>query len=357
MIATVILLAPRFGGTLQTQIFALAYGVLLAGIAQMLFQLPALRKEGFTFRWVAPWQNETVRKVIRQMLPGTIGVAAFQINVLVTNLVAIRLDAPIVASFRYAVSLMELPQGVFGLSLATYLLPTLSGLAVDKKMSEFRSTLAQGLGYMVFINALAAVLLFTLAEPIVRLLFEHGEFNQISTHDTSLAVVCLSPGLVAFSMVNILARAFYALGDTATPMRMSIACFAINLLVVFALIGPYRQGGMGVANTVSAVLNVGFLLAALRRKIGELELSGLRQDVLGIVASALIAGAIAFGTNRWFEARLGHGNLVLKLAVVFAPMLLATLSYFAVANWFKISFPKEILGMMTEKFRKLRHSP
>src|SRR5262249_56842860 len=100
-------------------------------------------------------------------------------------------------------------------------------------------TLAQGLGYMIFINALAAVLLFTLAEPIVRLLFERGEFNIQSTRDASLAVVCLAPGLVAFSMVNILARAFYALGDTGTPMRISVACFAINLLVVLLLIGPF----------------------------------------------------------------------------------------------------------------------
>src|SRR5438034_2705680 len=89
-----------------------------------------------------------------------------------------------------------------------------------------------GLVYMIFINALAAVLLFTLAEPIVRLLFERGRFTAVSTHNASLAVLCLAPGLVAFSMVNILARAFYALGDTRTPMRISVACFAINLLVV-----------------------------------------------------------------------------------------------------------------------------
>ena len=353
MIATVLFLAPRFGKTLPTQIFALAFGVLLAGIAQMLFQLPALREEGFRFRWVSPWKNETVRRVVRQMLPGTIGVAAFQINVLVTNAVALRLDGSIVASFRCAVSLMELPQGVFGLSLATYLLPTLAGLAVDKKMSEFRSTLAQGLGYMVFINALAAVLLFTLGEPIIRLLFEHGEFTALSTRDTTLALVCLAPGLVAFSMVNILARAFYALGDTGTPMRISIACFAINLLVVFVLIGPYRQGGMGLANTVSAIFNVGFLLVSLRKKIGRLELSGLRKGLVGIFASALVAGMISFETNRWLENNLGHARLTLKLAAVFVPMLMATLAYFALASWFKIRFAGDLIGVLKEQFKKL----
>src|SRR5262249_31427841 len=183
-------------------------------------------------------------------------------------------------------------------------------------------TLAQGLGYMIFINALAAVLLFTLAEPIVRLLFERGKFNPRSTHDASLAVVCLAPGLIAFSMVNILARAFYALGDTGTPMRISVECFAINLVILFVLIGPFRQGGMGIANTVSAIFNVGFLLIALRKKIGGLELVGLRRDLIGICASALVAGVIAFGIDRGFETQFGHGNLFLKLVAVFLPMLL-----------------------------------
>src|SRR5205809_6270646 len=159
------------------------------------------------------------------MVRGAIGVAAFQINVVLTQSLAFWLDKSIVASFDYAVRLMELPQGVFGISLATYLLPTLSALAAEKKYPDFRTTLVQGLDYLVFVNMLAAVLLMTLAEPIVRLLFERGAFDFLTTHRVTLALVCLAPGLVAFSIVNILARAFYALGDTQTPMKISIVCF------------------------------------------------------------------------------------------------------------------------------------
>ncbi len=177
MLTVVLFLAPRWGATLETQIFALAIGVLLAGAAQMLFQLPTLRREGFRFAWVSPWGNETVQRVMRQMIPGTIGVAASQLNVLLTQGVAFWVDPSIVASFSYAVRLMELPQGIFGVSLATFLLPTLAGLAAEKKMGEFRATLGQGLAHLIFINGLMTVLLVVLAESMVRLLFERGQFT------------------------------------------------------------------------------------------------------------------------------------------------------------------------------------
>src|SRR6266542_6147364 len=138
------------------------------------------------------------------MVPGAIGVAAFQINVLVTQGMAFCVEPGVLSSFAYAVRLMELPQGVFGISLATYLLPTLSGLAAEKNYGEFRATLQQGLSYLVFANLIASVMLVLLAQPIIRLIFEHGRFDAGSTQRAAFALACLAPGLVAFSMVNVL---------------------------------------------------------------------------------------------------------------------------------------------------------
>ena len=149
--------------------------MLAAGVAQAAFQLPTLWRDGFRYRWVSPWRNETVRLVVTRMIPGTIGVAAFQINVTLVQTIAFWVGPQIVASFNYAVRLMELPQGMFGISLATYLLPTLSGLAAEKNYPEFRATLRHGIGTLLFVNLIAAILLVVLAEPIVRLLFEHGD--------------------------------------------------------------------------------------------------------------------------------------------------------------------------------------
>ena len=125
MISSVLWVAPKISGGLPVQIFALAYGVLAAGVAQAAFQMPTLWRDGFRFRWVSPWRDETVRRVIIKMIPGTIGIAAYQINVTTVQILSFWVGTGIVSSFGYAVRLMELPQGMFGISLATYLLPTL----------------------------------------------------------------------------------------------------------------------------------------------------------------------------------------------------------------------------------------
>src|SRR5439155_12522251 len=117
MIASVLFLAPRLGRTLQEQIFALAIGVVLAGLAQAFFQLPSLEREGFRYRWVSPWRDPTVGEVVRKMIPGSIGVAAFQINVLIISFFSFWFEPTIVATFNYSVRLMELPQGMFGISV------------------------------------------------------------------------------------------------------------------------------------------------------------------------------------------------------------------------------------------------
>jgi len=354
MIATVFLLAPHFGKSLEQQIFALALGVLVAGLAQAAFQVPTLRQEGFRYRWVSPWRNETVRKVVRQMLPGAIGVAAFQINVLLTQGVAFWVSEQTVASFNYAVRLMELPQGVFGVSLATFLLPTLAGLAAEKKFAEFGATLRQALGYLAFTNLLASVLLLVLAQPIIRLIFQRGLFDLGATERAAFALACLAPGLLAFSLVNILARAFYALGDTKTPMQISIVCLGLNAICALWLVFPYRQGGLGMANTLSASVNVWLLFHALRRKLKKLELASLRRSLLLMLGAAVLAAVAAWSLSRAWEQWLGHATLALKTGAVFVPMAAAGLLYWGTTFWLKVGPAIEIFNLLTQKLRTMR---
>lgn len=355
MIASVLVLAPRFGATLPEQVFALAIGVLVAGVCQAGFQLPVLFREGFRYRWVPPWRDENVRTVARRMVPGTLGVAAFQLNVLLTQSIAFGFDtvsAPVVAPFNYAVRLMELPQGVFGVSLATFLLPTLSGLAAEKKFPEFRATLSQALGYLLYVNLLASVLLLVLAEPVVRLLFEWGKFTDDSTHRVAFALACLAPGLVAFSSVNVLARAFYALGDVKTPMKISVVCLGLNVVFTLFLVPALRQGGMGIANTMTSCFNVYLLLHALRRKMPKLDLAPLWHRAAGLFPIAAAAGAVAAGVGMVWERSVGNAGVPARVGAVVAPMALAAAVYGGVSWWARVPEARELMGLVLRRWRR-----
>ena len=338
MIATVLLVAPRWGEDLGEQIFALAFGVLVAGVAQAGFQLPYLLREGYRPQWVTPWRNDSVREVVRKMIPATIGVAAFQFNIIITQTLAFWIErasgTKIVASFEYAVRLMELPQGVFGVSLATFLLPTLAGLAAEKQFPEFRENLRRGMGYLFFVNAIAAAMLMVLAVPMVRLLFEHGAFTADSTRRASFALMCLAPSLLTYSAVNVMARAFYALGDTKVPMQISAVCLCLNIVVLLPLIFMFpkglQAGALGVANALSSLLNVGLLSYALKRKMPKWEVQSLLRPLAGMLLAAGVAGGVAWFLHGQWVANLGYETVWLKIGEVFAPAIVAALVYWGI---------------------------
>jgi putative peptidoglycan lipid II flippase len=349
MICSVLFLAPFFGQKLETKIFALAYGVLLAGIAQAAYQMPALMKEGFRLQWVSPFNNPVVQRVVRQMIPGMLGVSAFQFNVITTAGIAWWVDPSIYASYDYAVRLMEFPQGLFAISLATYLLPTLSGMAAEKNFVEFRSTYKEAVGYLFFANLIASILLVVLAKPMIRLLFQHGTFDHSATERSAFALQCLGPGLLAFSMVNITARAFYALGDTQTPMKISAFCLVLNVIIAYWTVQSFKQGGMGMANTMSAAVNVYLLIFALKKKLSKLEFSNLRPLFLQMLSVGILAGLVAFGSSMAWENYVGGVNTFQRFGAVFVPVGLASLVYIGALVWLRVPQAHDILEILRVK--------
>jgi putative peptidoglycan lipid II flippase len=357
LIASVYLIAPHFGATKEKQVFGLAVGLAIAGAVQAAFQWPALRKEGFRFNWVNPLRDPTVREVARKMAPAALGVAAYQLNVVITQSIAYAQEESVVASFNYAVRLMELPQGVVGISLATYLLTELSALAAEKKMPEFREVFREGLKQVVFMNGLATVLLFVLAEPIIRLLFQRGEFTAESTERAAFALVCLAPGLVAFSINNLIARAFYALGDTKTPMRIAVFCLGLNLLLSLFLIPWFLQGGMGLANSASAIVNCALLAYALKRKLPKLQVRDLGPNFAAIAGAGVLAGLTAWGVAWFCIQKLGVVTLLAKLVTVFGAIGASGLVYVGLALWLKLPQAHDFLVLIRSRLgRKPSHT-
>jgi putative peptidoglycan lipid II flippase len=209
------------------------------------------------------------------------------------------------------------------------------------------------LSYLAFANLIASAIALTLAVPIVRLIFERGKFGPDATERVALSLACLAPGLLMFSMNNILGRAFYALNDITTPMKISLVCLGLNLVFAIWLVHPYHAAGLGVANTLSASLNLALLTYALRRKLSRLGLTELVHTLLVLVPDAVLAGGIAALLAWLWDNRLGHATLACRIGMVFVPGGVAVLIYWLVALWFKVPAAREVTDLALQRFRRV----
>ena len=154
--------------------------------------------------------------------------------------------------------------------------------------------------------------------------------------------------------MNIFARAFYALGDTATPMRVSVFCLAVNLLLSLLFITHLRQAGLGLANTITSCLNAWLLLRALRKKLGTLELAEVRRSVVPLLAATLLAGVLAWAAQHSWNQHLGHATFALRLGEVFVPASVAALGYALLLGGMKLPAAVEVSALLRKKLLRPR---
>jgi putative peptidoglycan lipid II flippase len=287
----------RFG---QPPIVAMAFGVVLGAVLQFVVQLPALHRQGFRFRFEWPTWHPGVRRVAWLMIPATIGLAATNVNILVSNNIASRLEQGSVTWLYCAFRLMQLPIGIFGVALATVSMPALSRAAVNHDMPGLKQTLSAAVRLVLLLTVPAAVFLAVLSQPIIALLFEHGRFHADATAQTAGALVMYCAGLPFFAAIGIFTRTFYALGDTRTPMQASLAAVALNVVLNLLLIGPLRglglaHRGLALAASAAAATNLLQLAFYLRARIGGFE----ARRIAGTLARVL-AASLAVGVAMWF---------------------------------------------------------
>ncbi len=276
----------------QPAIVAMAIGVLAGGIVQLLFQLPSLFGLGFRLRLVRPLFSEGVRRVGGLMLPATIGLAATQLNLMVTTIIASMLAQGSVSWLWYAYRLMQLPIGVFGVALATVSLPALSRAAVADDMPLLKRTFTATLRLVFLLTIPAALWLAVTSTPIIALLYEHGRFSAGDTDRTAIALIMYCIGLPAFAAVGIVSRAFYAMGDTKTPVKVSFASVALNLVLNLALMRPMGHAGLALATALTSMFSLVQLLLYLRRRIGAFAFRATLTTTLRIAAAAGLAALV-----------------------------------------------------------------
>lgn len=282
LIGAALVAAPQ----LEEPVFALAWGVALAGVVQLLFQLPFLYRLDLVPRPRWDTRHPGVRRILKLMVPALFGVSVSQINLLLDTVLASFLPTGSVSWLYYSDRLMELPLGVFGIAIATVILPSLSAHRAAARMRQFGLTLDWAVRSVLWVAVPAAVALAVLAQPILVTLFQYGEFKPRDVAMSALSLQAYSLGLAAFMLIKVLAPGYYARQDIATPVRFGIISMAanmvMNLLFVLPLLFWFGAGhvGLALATSAAAYLNAGLLLRGLLR-------DGVMQPQAGWVAYAV----------------------------------------------------------------------
>jgi putative peptidoglycan lipid II flippase len=319
MIFGVTVLSPKLG------IYGLAWGVLIGAALHLILQLPLLFKQGGSFTLSLNLESPDVREVARLMGPRLLGVAVVQLNFWINVRLASLQPEGSVAAIQFAFALMLMPQAAIAQSIATAALPTFSTQVAKNKIGEMRNSLSATLRGILLLSIPASLGLMLLRKPIVTLLYQRGEFTAYSTELVAWALLWYAAGLVGHAMVEILARAFYALHDTKTPVIVGIAAMSLNVLFSFGFSGAFTQlgwmphGGLALANTLATALEMVVLVYLMRKRLGGLNAQRIWAGIFRSGVSAVLMGLVIWWWMRitgnssiWI---LGGGGILVGLLV------------------------------------------
>ena len=343
-------LMPQLG---LPRIAAVAMAALAGGALQVIAQWPSLRREGFRYRPTLDLRDPGLHQVLVLMGPGTIGLAATQVNLFVNTLLATTQGTGAVSWLSYAFRLMYLPIGLFGVSIATATLPVVSRHAALGDRDGVRRTVAQAMAMMLVLNVPATFGLAALSEPIVRLLFERGRFLPTDTASTAAALRFYAVGLAGYATARIVSPVFYALGRSRIPVIVSVLSIAINIVINLLLIHPFGFRGLALGTSVAMIANGGALLVLLRQ-----ELHGLEERYLGlvfakiVVASLVMAGAVLAVGHLLSLAVTGVG-IGSRAVVVGAPIAAGLAVLISSARILHISELNEALSSITARLKQM----
>ena len=338
LIAAALFLAPA----LEEPVYALAVGVMVAGLLQMLFQIPSLYGLDLVPRPRWDTQHPGVRRILTLMIPALFGVSVSQINLLLDTVLASLLPAGSVSWLYYSDRLTELPLGIFAIAVATVILPNLSSQRARAKAADkdpaFTATLHWALGLIVLVAVPATAALVLLAKPILTTLFQYGAFSPSDVAKAAWSLRAYAFGLTAFMLIKVLAPGYYARQDMKTPVRIGIIAMVANMLMnplcIFPLMWMFDLGhvGLALATSLSAWLNAGLLYRGLRR---EGLLLGIKRQRLSRTAHIVIAIMVMLGV-LWLglpEAGWWQGAVALSRALAMAALVIAGGLAYGVTLW------------------------
>ena len=297
MVLSLLFLCPIIG------IKGVIVGVLLGGIFEVLIQFPQLRKRGFRFKKKFDIFHPIAKRIGKLLLPRAMGTAVYQLSVLIDTVLASLawiVGAGGVAALYYSNRLVQLPLAVFGISLATAALPKMSKEVASNDMDALKDTIAFSLKTVFTIMIPATFGLMILAGPIVKILFQRGEFTAYSSGITIDALFYYAIGLFAYAGIKILVSAYYSMGDTRTPVKTAAIALLLNVTLNLILMWPLKVGGLALATSIAAITNLFLLYTALIKRIGDIGTFRIFISFLRILCSSIVMGVFTMFAIRGF---------------------------------------------------------
>lgn len=341
-----ILLVDKIG------ILGFSIGVVVGAMLNFLVQIPVLLKIGIKYKPIVNLKHPGVKKIFTLILPVFIGLSVTHLNLFVNQYLASSLSYGMISALRAAQRIMQLPIGVFAIAVALAVFPTLTGHAARKEEKEFKATMSLGVRTVIFITLPAAVGLIALRVPIVRAMFQQGEFTAANTEATAYALLFYSLGLIGYSAQQVLNRAFYALQDTKSPVTIGIVTIIINIVLNFILIKPLGHGGLALAYSIAGLVNMVLLLYYLRKKIGHIDGREMLRSFAKTFAASIFMGIIVYFTVYLFELNFGVQSKVLQITEVLLGVGVGALVYIVLVSRMKMEEASIAMGILMRRFRK-----
>jgi len=328
IIAGVLWMVPRFG------YMGLAYGVVLGAFLHMLVQVPSVFALGYKYRMHINLKHPALRRMAVLMIPRTLGIAAQQISILVNTIIASTLAVGSIAVLNLGDNLYSLPVGIFGISFAVAVFPTLTEKYTLQKVDGFKQDLMRTLRQILFLILPTMMLYWLLRAQIVRLVLGAGQFGWEDTRFTVSVLAFLVFGMWAQAIIPLLARSFYALQDTKTPFFTGLIALVVNVAGALILIRYYQVVGLAMAVSLSGIVNAGVLFVLLQKKLGTLPLRNLTTMIIQIGLGSLAMGLMGYGTLQAMSWIVNTHTFMGLFMQAFVAVVVAGLTYLTIMRKF-----------------------
>ncbi len=315
------------GRFFKDPIYGVAAGVLIGGLLQLIIQIPYMIKEGFVFKISVDFRHPGIKKIFKMLTPALFGIAIYQINTLVSYMLATMIHEGSVSYIYYTNRLTELVLGIFIVSIGNVILPEMSRLNALDDRKKFNKLFSDSVSSALFLAVPATAALIAAGIPIISVIFMHGRFDYNDVVLTYYSLVSASSGIIFIAVLRITTPAFYAMKDTKSPVISAAVSFVVNVIAGYTLMHtPLKHAGLTLANTISAIVQMGILLALLNKKAGGIEMNRIIKSLIKFTTASLVMTALILWIGSFADWQ--HGSMLTKCIFLTVIVFTGSVVYF-----------------------------